>query len=382
MKFLLAILLFVCRLAAHGQVTLTPTDYPASMLGTDNLKKTVYTSWFPSFPPIAGSAIDMAGVTDSTPVFYAYRVASATHQYADSNEYFFSGLLYKGNVHSNITGAGIFQYGITIQHEKYSLAPLTLGANDSLFIVAQNAIYSSPHISLLLPATFNSFWNSTYSSDVNYELSVVAYGFNHTPGFIRRYTTEYDTVIGWGKLRVNDAWGLPGDYLNVLQLKTTTMTTDSFFLNGAPMSFAMLALLNLTQGKKDTVYEQNFYRPKEVTPLATVTFRDAGHTQPYKATHHTQRLIAVGVADIAGDGVGVYPNPVVGRQFSVPMTEDGNCSYKLIAADGRMMVHGKLTAGGTRAGIELPNGIAAGIYTLQLSSAHSTACYPICIENP
>ncbi|MES2701881.1 MAG: T9SS type A sorting domain-containing protein [Bacteroidota bacterium] len=371
MKLLLVILLVISP-GAYAQVTLTQTDYPASVIGTDNLKKTTYNSSFPSFAPIAGTAIDMSTVTDSTTDFFAYRIASSSHQYADSNEYHFSSFTYKGNVQTNITTSGLRHYGSNIAPVTYSLFPITTGPTDSLYILAQTSLYSSSQVRLAFPATYNTSWSSTFSADLNYELSVAAYALSHAPGTVRRYTAERDSVIGWGKLRVKDAWGAPGDYLNVLQVRATTITTDSFFLNGSPMPLILLTLLNLQQGVKDTIYEQNFYRPQEVTPLANVVFHDPDNMQPYRATYHTQRLVAVGVDEVTPSAGLAFPNPVTGGSISMLLPGNSVYQYSLISADGSIAATGSVHAANGRASLELPERTRAGIYILNISSSECT----------
>jgi hypothetical protein len=76
------------------------------------------------------------------------------------------------------------------------------------------------------------------------------------------------------------------------------------------MPAPILGLFMLTQGHKDTIRQQNYYRVGEVTPLAKVDFRDDAFTQPYKATTHMQRLLPIGVdMPVSAEAINVFPNP-------------------------------------------------------------------------
>ena len=193
-------------------------------------------------------------------------------------------------------------------------------------------------------------------------------GDTSAPGIVRTYTTETDSVVGWGKMRINDATGSPSHFLDVLQVQTIITHTDSFFLKGLPFSTTMLTFFSVTQGQKDTIYEQNFYRQSEVTPLAQVEFRDAGYTQPYKATTHVQRLSNVGVPVTGIESKWkVYPNPVCSNSLYIEMPAcNGTAAYELTGMDGQKVLTGILPVNVQTAKLDIPASVAPGIYNLQL----------------
>jgi hypothetical protein len=296
----------------HAQIILDHSVYPASVIGVDSLKKTTTTSAFPVFSSGSGSW-DMSIVSDTSPIYFAYRVPCFGYQYADSTSYRFIMFDYRRNIEANISAIGIFEYANKIDKGLNSITAMTSGPLDSLIIDSQVTPFSSPHTKIAFPATYNSAWSSSYYSDLHFHLTILALGDTLAPGFVRTYITEKDSVTGWGKMRVKDALGSPSDYNNVLQVQTMTVRTDSFFLNGAPLSSVLLTTLGLTQGHKDTTYEHYYYRKQEVTPLAQVAFRDAGYTQPYTATTHVQRLSTVSTANVDPEQqITIYPNPADG----------------------------------------------------------------------
>jgi len=311
----------------------------------------------------------MSGVTDSVPVFFAYRVPASPYQFADSNMYNFAGFSYQGNVQSSITSDGIFEYGINIPRTAYSISILTGGGTDSFIIPAQAMLFTAPRAKIEFPATYNTSWSSAYQSDLDFQLTYLMEGDTLAPGIVRSYTTEKDSVTGWGKMSIKDASGSPSAFLNVLQVQTMIIHTDSFFLKGIPISGPLLILLNVTQGQQDTIYEQNYYRPGEVTALAQVEFRDAAYTQPYKATTLVQQLQDVSVPGVAGKtDIAIYPNPVTEGVVYIKLPSSGAWDYELVGEDGRKVLAGSLSAQDNLAKIVIPATVIPGVYNLQMNS--------------
>jgi hypothetical protein len=360
----------LCLSHAKAQDTLTQSSYPLSVIGIDSLKKTTYNSSFPVLTASVAGIWDMSVVTDTTPVFFSYRVPGAgSYQFADSNTYLFGPYIYKGNVQSNINYPGILEYSINTGQANYSLSSLTSGSTDSLFIPSQTVSFSFPRTRIAFPTIYNTSWSSAYTSDFNFQISIFALSYNHAPGLLRAYTTETDTVIGWGKMRVKDIAGNPSLYFNVLQVKTVIITTDSFFVNGSPASTLMLSALGLFQGQPDTTYQQNYYRKGELTPLAQVNFKDATFAQPKSATTHVQRLADNAVTDAVNDrNVTVYPNPVCGNLILLELpTQSGNWSYQLVDVSGKVILDDQLRITGTHASFELPASVTPGVYHVVLN---------------
>jgi hypothetical protein len=310
----------------------------------------------------------MLAVTDTTPVFFGYRVVDPIYQYADSNKYNIGAYKYLGNASCAVTATNLQEYAINIHYTPYSLSPITSGPFDSLFIPAQTSVYTSPLNKIGFPATENSTWQSGYSADVAFEISVGMYSLVHTPCFIRTYTTRYDTVKGWGKMRVRTAAGAASDYFDVLQVHSITITTDSFFMNGTAAPGHIVTMLSLTQGKRDTTWTQRYYRMQEVTPLAVVEYKDAGFTQPQKATTHMQRLVKASASDFVNNiKFNVHPNPVFSGAFSVLLPDAVNlCSYTLTDLTGKCFASGELRNNTGFCTLTLPENIADGTYFLHI----------------
>ena len=367
---------FVFILNGSAQITLTQSAFPPSVLGADSLKVSTYNAVFPVLNEGAGNTWDLSTVTDSTPVFFAYRLPTTSYQFADSNYYNLFSFAYEGSVQSSIFTTDIVDHGVNVRDSEYNIAFMTTSAFDSFIIPNQHILYSSPHTRVVLPATYNSAWAPSYHKDLLFELSVAFYSYNHAPGISRKYISEQDTITGWGKMRVKDIGGNPSIYWDVLQVRTTTITTDSFFLNGGPMPGTILLLFNLIQGTSDTTYVQNYYRLGEVTPLASVRFKDAAYTQPYRATAHVQRLTPpqTSIENTEYAQFATYPNPVTGDNISVTFPVNGITKYTLTDMQGRNIVHGQLDITNQQGKIKLPATVRQGVHMLQLgNSRHNSS---------
>ncbi len=371
MKYTLFALLsmVLVRPDLSAQITLNSSDYPASVIGTDSLKVTSFTSTFPSMAAAAGGMWDLSAASDTTPNYFVYRVPSPTYQFADSNYYNFAGYAYQGNVQSTILSTAILEYGTSVQRVGYSLTALTGGSTDSVIINNQDVAYSSPRKKIAFPTAYLSIWGTIYEYDFSYEISASVLSLTHALGVVKNHIVEKDTVIGWGKMRVKDAGGSPSLYFDVLQVKAITTTTDSFFINGLPASGALLTLLNVSQGQKTTTYEQNYYRVGEVTPLANVQFRDSTFTTPYKATTHVQRLTTNAISGLSDErAIKIYPNPVSDGSVSVELPSGvGSWVYELTDISGRKTQAGNLLAKGTKGIFDLQAATPPGTYYLKLS---------------
>ena len=370
-RFALLIGFLCCTLLLNAQITLRYTDYPTAPTGADSLKITTTAAAFPSLTPAAGGLWDLSAVTDSAPVFFAYRTTDAAYTYADSNQYQLLYFPYQGNTHVSITATGILEYGVNVKGVGYNLSTYTVNPHDSIFILPQDIYYSTPHTQLALPATYLTTYSSGYQYNLQYELTYT-FGVttnSHVPGIVKSYITEADTITGWGQLRVKDAAGNPSAWWQALQVQTTTIKRDSFFLNGAPMPGTLLTTFGIVQGRPDTTFVQQYYRPGELTPLAEVAFRNAGYTQPYKATTHTQRLVPENVpGPNTVTALTLYPNPLC-NNGSLRLTgsmQAGNYNYCLYNNAGKKVGSGIAAFSNNEGFIPLPAFIVNGFYSLQL----------------
>ena len=361
------IILCSAIISGFGQISLTSADYPSVLVGADSLRQISYSSPLPSLVPALGGIWDLTTTTDSAGDKVYFRVTVTTAQYGDSTNGKIGTFLYRKKEACTVTSTGHIQQGLIINDTFHRLISITAG-NDTMFIPAQNATFSSPVILKGFPCTIGGVWQSTLISDINFQLTINMFSLSHQQFTQRRFTTRKDTVVGWGKMRVKNAAGAPSPYINVLQVQTATYTIDSFYMGSSVSPGAYLTLLGLTQGKRDTTYIQYYYRKGEVTPLVSATYKDAAFTSPSKVIYHHQRLETVDVENTIGfTGISFYPNPALNElRFVLP--ESIQYDYMISDISGKVVMSGQIDGGRGEVLMSLPEHMLQGLYLVSISS--------------
>ena len=373
--FLVFSLMLIVFSRTGAQISLNSTSFATVGTGVDSLRVSLHSAVLPVLPAATAETWDMTAIVDSLPYFWHARVNSSFYQYADSNEYSLGAYKYEGNAGVNISGGGIIEPEVEVKKREYNLATLTIDPFDTLFIPAQTVANSTPLIHMGFPATYNSVWQSNYSNSTTYELTVSMFSYVHKPFVRRRYVQRRDTVKGWGKMKVRNAAGFSSDYFDVLQIFTTTITTDSFFTDGVAAVPSVVTMFSLEQGKKDTSYVQRYYRAQEVTPLATIVYRDAGYTQPVKATTHIQRLKVASVDEVTDKETPIiYPNPTSdGCIYLTNLPTVGKSGFILTDVKGALIYSGVIDKKEMPSRLVLPKWLNTGIYILNVINDHMPA---------
>ena len=278
-------------------------------------------------------------------------------------------LVYHTQYYTSILSTGIIQYGENLPPQKYSITNLTGGSTDTISIAPQNITYSQGVRKVIVfPATYHSTWTSSYDRSMNFTLSDSAVGLSNIPCVRKTFTTEIDSVVGWGKMKVKTLAATMSGYMNVLQVKSWIISSDTFFINGVYAPDSDLAPFNLRQATPDTMQRVYYYRVGEVSPLLDVEYYGNFDTL-YYGTVHVQRLAqGVNVSQVnKADGINVYPNPVAGHRVSIdmPAASDGKWTYDIINMNGQKVASSSLsvTNGQTHLDIQLP-ALSSGIYYL------------------
>lgn len=365
MRFIATLFLFAFTpQLSQCQVTLNATDYPTVLTGVDTLRITTAASLFPAFSTSTPGMWDMTLTSDSSAVIESVRKHVVGYEFGDSSSNLIGLFGYSTLDLGSFAGSALSIVGQKSFYASFSLTSMTMGPTDSFFILGQTSTYSSPIQEIAFPATNSSSWNSVGFVDVAFELSVATYFYLHEPGYMRTYTRHSDVVTNWGKMRVRDASGGPSPYIDVLQVQTTTITTDSAFLSGGPMPGHIQLLLGITQGKTDTVYSQSYYRVGEVTPLAYVEFTDATFSHALRAKTHVLRLTTNVASPAADNRMVLFPNPAADA-VDIADEEVTFTRYEITDVAGRVVQHGGMVPG-ARHQVLLNEGIGNGYYTMRL----------------
>lgn len=262
-------------LPGASQVTITQSDIlrPASF--TDSSR--VITDPGIPFPQEGAdilwdySSIGL-GVLDTT----VYTDATNDPDFTDALNYFSSDVqLFLGgfsfevpsNTYEAIDADGWYRTGRAFGSLTVPLTPISGGANDRIDYLANKADYVGRMNFLEFPMTYPNQWDGGYYFDLNYEVTVAAFGLNQTPAFTRTTVTEEREVVGYGSIILPRSDGSPSGEIEVLLVKGRFVEVDSFFLGGSPAPPAILNAFGLEQGLARGRNFYNFYAPGIGTPL-------------------------------------------------------------------------------------------------------------------
>ncbi len=357
--------------SANAQITLSQSSFAsASMRGADTILTTASNPVYPALTADAGSNLDFTTTTSSNNRTYLYRVAgTGSNQWADSMVLNFSGFNYNAKLESTLSSSGYFMNGEHIDRVAYSLGALDFVPTDTLAINGQDISFSAPRTRIAFPATNQSTWSSTYKFDFGFTLTFTPLGLTNAAGVVRAYVSAKDTVIGYGKVRVQDKNGNGSAYMDVLQIDEYTTTVDSFFINGSLASPTLLGLFHLSQGQATRTKEQFYFRAGELTPLVDVTF-DSSNT-PTSAKTQSARVAETFIPETQlTRTINVYPNPVTNHTIMISgaPANYGKWSYEVENTIGQVVSKGALQLSGSQSGtaINLNSNIAPGTYFLHL----------------
>jgi len=379
MKKFFTLLCTACAFSAHAQITLNQQSYASSYVGLDTLKRTNTTGvTYPNLAPAANGTWDLTGLTYTSADFVQIKTSISDPAFPGAQQYdsvhysVTTGVGYDVNWVSSI-GAGSYSYlGERIFRQAIPIGSISFDPNDSLVFTPQNIIYSSPRTEIAFPVTMGSKWSTNYGYVTDFELTVNIYGFLQTPCQRKTYVTITDTVVGWGKIKVKDYNGTASGNMDVLMLRRMEVTTDSFFISGAPADAQLLSAFGISQGMQTTVYEDRFLRAQEIIPVVTVRYNDNSFAQnqiSYVEVHTSRLQDPTSVASLSKYGkLTLYPNPLTGRQLTVSL-EDKNVQslgYDVMNIHGQVITRGNLNLNGGKGYISIDGATAAGIYYVRL----------------
>lgn len=368
MKKYLFLLLLLLPWIGRAQITLNAADFVAPYTGADTLKATTISSVFPAMWPFAGAAWDMTVTTDSAPDIIMYRVPTSFGDYADSSlPLDFGSFLPTNRSVFSLNSVSFRRTGYHQIDYREGLLPITAVSTDTLYIPEQLSLHSTPITMLQFPATYGSTWSSSAVTNLNFEMTVGSLSMFHTPCVKRTYLSRRDSVRGWGSMRVRNAAGTPSDFIDVLQVNSTEITVDSFFIDGATSHPALL-IAGMAQGQTDTNYTQYYYRKGELRPLATVAHKNGQYTQPERAWIHRQRLTTDVPEVHKALPVTVYPNPA-SSFVTIGLTAYSGAAICVISnVSGNTLSRQSIVFKDGTATLTLPANICTGAYQMQIET--------------
>ena len=381
-RIITVVLALVASVSSWAQITIDITNASnfSSVVGRD----VVYglnlgSSTLPSLTSANNATWDLTNLVYNNALTKPITRLSALspYKFGDSVQRTFGAMSFLEQEWNLLTTTGIITYA-SVMDTQTLFIPRTSLAPDTFAITSQkNALTSGGYTKIPFPLTTGTAWknNVTYSSYISITDTTNIDTFHNANATVFCHIISSDSVCGWGKMRIKRPTGDTTQYFNVLQVRSTKIEKDSFYIKGAGFPAHLLTLLGITQGNVIKSYRTSFYRAGRLTPLARFTFSDSTYSTVIASEIDTNISVhGTGVNEIptAYNDIKIYPNPVVNHTFTVeiPESANGSWSYDIIGINGQVVSSGQLAidANNNRQQINLPYSIMPGVYYMRIIS--------------
>lgn len=315
-----------------------------------------------------GNLQDFAGYYPETIPFFTN---AGIDLYRQRSKYLNSDFVYFTYQEYDFNAGGVYDAGLDVLEQRYSLAPITGNPNDSLIIAAQSYLYNQPLQLLEFPMTAKSTWSSNSRRTVEMTINVPAFGLNNAPLTHAFTWVRQDSIVGWGKVRVYTPNGPSIDY-DVLIDKSSEYAVDSFYLAGAPAPSALLSAFGVAQGQHTQKSNRlSFYRKGSYSYLVGFQYNDDAFTDIQYAfvnTDNIETATASAVVEKATYATILYPNPSAGSEINVKVlgSELGIAQYRVTDLTGRTICQGKTEENGDGIQVHFNELLSNGQYFITL----------------
>ena len=382
-RLLLTLCVASFSLTAKAQITINRADFAVSGTGLDSASWKFLTKTGATLPTFGNNQTwDYTALKDSLPTINKYYHTPAANfgaipavfadaTYAYNSSVFFQNYSIPARRYEKLEATGYAQLGYALFGATYSIANISGGATDSIYLLASAFRYSSPLTYYKFPMTANSVWKSNYKDTTNLQLSVALLGLNKTPGMRVAQYTVLDTIVGWGTLKLkNPSGGTALNYAVLLQRETRTRL-DSFFLNGAPAPAVIMGALGLTQGTATVFSTYSFQGVGFNEPFLSILTNEAG------AINFVWRAVSPNLGLTTGSpetpdysvATTVYPNPTTeGVNFEFQKTSMPDWNIMIYNAAGQIVSLNRVSApqGTVNQHIVLASSLPSGAYFYNL----------------
>jgi hypothetical protein len=372
---------------AEAQITLNASNAPSkAQCQVQDTFVTVVPASVPSLAPKTNATWDLKPAVDIQGWGNFNKPANSTvfpkASFQILTDYLFAGALkYSVDRYYDVDNSGILVYGEHLDRQALPIGSYTGSNTDSLVFELQDVLFAPTNVQLQYPSTMGTTWTTVVKINTKFSLTIAGYAMINAPGERRNTLTTKNTVVGWGKMRINGRHGVPTEPIDVLQIKVESSSADSIYLNGTPAPDALLAAFGITQGQVVSSYHYNFHRAGEYRPLVSAEYSDNTFSTIVACEIQRQRLpMATSVNTISKEQISVYPNPVINHTVTIQLdgTHNSNANYTLFNTIGQQVATGTIPANGL---VNLPAGIIEGLYILKVNAGGATGVQQLRILN-
>lgn len=168
----------------------------------------------------------------------------------------------------HLTGDGLFETGAYQAVQTLGIANFG-GPSDSIVLPGANVIFTTPAAILKFPCTYRQSWTASHVYNTPFKLTVVSFTLSNVPALWVQRVYKTDSVVGWGPLILPTTSG-PSNPVDVLLIKTSRYTVDSYYINGSPAPAALLSGLNVRQNHSNYSNTYTFHAAGAELPLFSI----------------------------------------------------------------------------------------------------------------
>ncbi len=364
--------------STQAQVTITADNFQRQAEFIDTFAEVSLTGL--SVPTEGENQLwDYSGLVKISDNFRDYFDATADPDFPEAlnrreRDLAFQSFIIHSDAYEAIDENGWYNYGRYIEGIGHSITSISGGPTDSLFFIESADIFEGRINLVQFPMTYQDNWEGTYIETLNLELSIAAFGLNHTPGVQQRHISQTREVVGYGDLIIPDENGMPSPPMQVLQLKVAETATDSFFLGGAPAPDVLLAAFGLSQGATVTTDFYVFYKPGINTPVLDIEF--VGNQAISSFYHPGAANLATATNDVTWATANSFPNPIsAGENLTITLKEaPAKGSVLMMDATGKLVKQMNFENGHSdRITLCIPDTAIPGLHLLQIRDASGQA---------
>lgn len=385
----LALGLLALPALAQSPITLTPATFPVSATSTEQ-----YQDASPAGVPAptlgANQAWDYRTLTPSGSAYTLLNLGVPPNsgisgaQWTRARTATFGSIAYVYTSYMSLASTGRMALGRTVTRQAMSISSRTGGANDSLVINRQTALYGSGSAGIVdfpLPFTAGGRNQSTFRFAVAGSITAAAVGLNRAPFRIVQRYTYVDSVAGWGTVRIPVAGRSTGsDPLPALLVRSRTIRQDSVYLNGQPAPAALLAAFGIVQGTTTVTYFDHFWRTGSSQPLLELYYPTRQYATPNYIDYSTEsNVLAVKASSAVAAQWQAWPNPLAAGQalqLALPGAQPTQ-PVQLTVTDalGRAVLREQLPllGGGATLSATATQALRPGLYTLTVRQGSEQA---------